>query len=642
MRLRSLFLSGLILSCATSNARLFAQAEHDHHGGDASQPAKAAPKVFLDKSPKIVEYQLKRLSNSDLLLIEREPTDKKFIPVYAAILSRAGMPVNDRREAAEALAKIKSTAVTSEILAAIGALPASEADTPRVVRDLTNLLLSTPNSNLSAQRESLSAVVDKGPSAVRRAALAGLIKSGASDVARTAVKEDAEKRTDLLAAVAITESAELRDAFRGDVLAALDSAAPSSLRTQAIKTLGTLTQSPGESFELLAKAADDASFKAAAVSSMLKLPSAACATATADKLTAKLVSEAVQSPIDVRSSDAYLDAAQLAENLLPRLSDEVAKGRRKQLREAAVRVVRIRTVEEEMRYDQKWFAVEAGKPVEIVLINEDLMPHNLVITVPGAVKEVALTAATMAPDDVTDGKQYVPRSEKVLHATKMAQAGKQDRLAFTAPTKPGEYPFVCTFPNHWMRMVGVMVVVEDLDAFQKDPKAPADPIGNNRSFVRKWTADDLVPKLPDGLRGRSAEIGKRLFQEASCAQCHKLNGGTGNVGPDLSDVAVRWKGDTVGILGEILDPSRKIDPKYAAQSILTTDGKAYSGIIVAEDKDSVSLVSSPDQKGPLVIPRDNIEEIVKSPKSVMPSGLLDQYTQDEIFEILALFSQSKP
>ena len=104
----------------------------------------------------------------------------------------------------------------------------------------------------------------------------------------------------------------------------------------------------------------------------------------------------------------------------------------------------------------------------------------------------------MAPDALTAGKQYVPAVEQVLFATKMVQAGKQERLTFDAPAVPGEYPFVCTYPNHWMRMYGVMVVVEDLDAFLQSPTEPKDPIGNNRSFVQNWKLSDFDGKLEAG------------------------------------------------------------------------------------------------------------------------------------------------
>ncbi len=105
-------------------------------------------------------------------------------------------------------------------------------------------------------------------------------------------------------------------------------------------------------------------------------------------------------------------------------------------------------------------------------------------------------------------------------------------------------------------------------------------------------------------------------------------------------MAKRLKNDKPSILQEIIDPSHKIDPKYAVQQVLTGDGKVYNGIVVEDTKESLSIITSPDQPTPIKIARDDIEEITKSSKSIMPVGLLDQYTQDEIFEILAVLCGS--
>ncbi len=61
-----------------------------------------------------------------------------------------------------------------------------------------------------------------------------------------------------------------------------------------------------------------------------------------------------------------------------------------QLRELGVRVVKIGTLFERMSYDKDVVAVQAGKPVEFVLENNDLMPHNFVIAVPGSLEEIGL------------------------------------------------------------------------------------------------------------------------------------------------------------------------------------------------------------------------------------------------------------
>ena len=73
-----------------------------------------------------------------------------------------------------------------------------------------------------------------------------------------------------------------------------------------------------------------------------------------------------------------------------------------------VRVVQIHTIEEEMRYDISYFVVEAGRPVQVVLKNEDLMPHNLVVTTEGNLEKVADLGLAAGPNGGYEGKQYVP------------------------------------------------------------------------------------------------------------------------------------------------------------------------------------------------------------------------------------------
>ncbi len=156
-----------------------------------------------------------------------------------------------------------------------------------------------------------------------------------------------------------------------------------------------------------------------------------------------------------------------------------------------VRVVRVRTVHEEMRYDVPFVVVEAGRPLQLILQNEDLMPHNLVITRPGKLRETAELGGQQGSAPGFRGLPYVPDSSDFLAATGMVEAGKSERLTFDAPAEPGEYPNVCTFPKHWMRMYGVLLVVPDLDAWQRNPVLPKDPLGNTRSFVRNWSLRDF-------------------------------------------------------------------------------------------------------------------------------------------------------
>ena len=83
-----------------------------------------------------------------------------------------------------------------------------------------------------------------------------------------------------------------------------------------------------------------------------------------------------------------------------------------------------------------------------------------------------------------DAKPFVPDSPLVIEATPLLQEGQTARLAFTAPSDPGEYVYVCTFPGHWMRMYGVILVVPSLEAWEATPTTPKDPL-TGRPFERR-------------------------------------------------------------------------------------------------------------------------------------------------------------
>jgi glucose/arabinose dehydrogenase len=121
--------------------------------------------------------------------------------------------------------------------------------------------------------------------------------------------------------------------------------------------------------------------------------------------------------------------------------------------------VHISTVPERMLFDVKRFQARPGQPVKLVFSNPDLMQHNLVIVKPGALEEVGMAGNEMAKDPEGIKHDFVPKSAKVLHATKLIDPQSSVILRFRAPETPGSYPYVCTFPGHWVIMNGVMDVV---------------------------------------------------------------------------------------------------------------------------------------------------------------------------------------
>jgi len=90
--------------------------------------------------------------------------------------------------------------------------------------------------------------------------------------------------------------------------------------------------------------------------------------------------------------------------------------------------------------------------------NPDAMIHNLVIMKPGTKDKIGNLADKLAADPNAAKKAYVPDSPDVLFATKLLNPNNNEELKFKAPSKPGNYPFLCTVPGHWRVMQGIIVV----------------------------------------------------------------------------------------------------------------------------------------------------------------------------------------
>jgi azurin len=189
-------------------------------------------------------------------------------------------------------------------------------------------------------------------------------------------------------------------------------------------------------------------------------------------------------PAEGRTEPDALDAIQFGETLAAKLPDDPKRAVRRDLRALGVQVVRIQTLPEKLSFDVKWFAVEAGKAVQIVLFNPDAMPHNLIVSKPGSLEAVGTAGGSMPMPTDPEAKAFVPDLPAVLFSTRLLKEGDTERLGFTAPSEPGEYPFVCTFPGHWVRMYGVMLVVGNLDAWEAKPTVPIDPL-TKRPFTSK-------------------------------------------------------------------------------------------------------------------------------------------------------------
>ncbi|MEM6782621.1 MAG: plastocyanin/azurin family copper-binding protein [Bacteroidota bacterium] len=118
----------------------------------------------------------------------------------------------------------------------------------------------------------------------------------------------------------------------------------------------------------------------------------------------------------------------------------------------------IQPVGNEMRYAQTEFTVDAGQEVTVVFENTATSPamqHNVLILNTDNDDDVDRVGIAGMTAGATD---YVPDDPAVFVSTPMSQPGQTVQVTFSAPTEPGRYRYICTFPGHYSVMQGVMIV----------------------------------------------------------------------------------------------------------------------------------------------------------------------------------------
>jgi putative membrane-bound dehydrogenase-like protein len=124
------------------------------------------------------------------------------------------------------------------------------------------------------------------------------------------------------------------------------------------------------------------------------------------------------------------------------------------------------------------------------------------------------------------------------------------------------------------------------------------------------------------------QLGRAVFAK-TCQQCHTLYGVGDNIGPDLTG-SNRF--DVEYLLSNIVDPGALIAKEYQSTVIITVDGRVVTGIVSAEDDNSVTLRTATET---VVIPQDEIDVRELSDASMMPDDQLKQFTPHEVLSLFA-------
>ncbi len=145
----------------------------------------------------------------------------------------------------------------------------------------------------------------------------------------------------------------------------------------------------------------------------------------------------------------------------------------------------------------------------------------------------------------------------------------------------------------------------------------------------------MIGKVAPMPPGRSYEVGRQLFRMANCVACHQFGGEGYSLGPDLATLEPS-KTTAAALLRSLVEPSQQIDDKYRSYTFLLESGQVVTGTIVEEDDRVVKVLTDPlNVREPTVILVEDVEERKASEMSIMPAGLLNKLTEEEVVDLIA-------
>ncbi len=102
--------------------------------------------------------------------------------------------------------------------------------------------------------------------------------------------------------------------------------------------------------------------------------------------------------------------------------------------------------------------MHAGEAIKLTFSNPDVVPHNWALARPGTLEKVGDLVNKIIAEPDAAARHYIPRSDDILVYMDIVNPGSDFTISFRAPAATGRYPYLCTFPGHWMVMNGIMTV----------------------------------------------------------------------------------------------------------------------------------------------------------------------------------------
>ncbi len=179
------------------------------------------------------------------------------------------------------------------------------------------------------------------------------------------------------------------------------------------------------------------------------------------------------------------------------------------------------------------------------------------------------------------------------------------------------------------------VPVHQIDAKRRELLMNHDDPGirdRSLNLFEASTPEDRLKVLADyqatltlpGDRGRGEKVYRR-----ECIKCHRVGSTRHIVGPNL---IVAGYQDRETLLTSILDPNRVVEPQFTQYVVTDRKGRLYTGLMAQETAASITLVESEDLQATLL--RKDIQEIRATGQSLMPEGLEETISQQEMADLM--------
>jgi putative heme-binding domain-containing protein len=254
--------------------------------------------------------------------------------------------------------------------------------------------------------------------------------------------------------------------------------------------------------------------------------------------------------------------------------------------------------------------------------HEDLFGSLLALTEPGEIQSVAIT--TLATFDSPGVSTLLIKHWRGLSPRVRSRAG--DTLFSRESWLP---PLLSALESGTISVGDIEPTQLKLLSVHRNEslrQRALDLLATNRLGDRAKLVEEYRPVLElAGDSGRGREVFKKI-----CAACHQAEGTGHAIGPNLA--AMRNRGPDA-ILSNLLAPNQEVNPQYLNYALITTDGRALTGMLAAETATSVTLKRAENASDTVL--RIDIEELTSTGVSLMPEGLEKQIDKSAMADLIA-------